>query len=113
MLSKESIKREMQQDRETLLSLLVAEVQKFKDEFNMRTGQSLDSIPGMEKPPQSTNVTETVSAIIWSRQLSLKVQNNLKLSKGLFSDLGGMKRLEADSSDLCESIKEFETNLFT
>ena len=67
LLSKESIKRELQQDRETLLARITGEVAKFKEEFNMRTGQSLDAIPGMEKPPQSMNVSETVSAIIWSR----------------------------------------------
>lgn len=49
----------------------------------MRTGQSLDAIPGHEKPPQSSNVSDTVSAIIWSRQLKLKIQNNLKVAKGL------------------------------
>ena len=38
LLSKESIKREMQQDRETLLQLLINEVAKFREEFNMRTG---------------------------------------------------------------------------
>lgn len=57
----------MQQDRETLLQLLINEVGKLREEFNMRTGQSLDAIPGHEKPPQSQNVSDTVSAIIWSR----------------------------------------------
>ena len=56
----------------------------------MRTGQSLDAIPGQEKPPQSQNVSETVSAIIWSRQLKLKVTNNLKVAKGLLADLSSL-----------------------
>ena len=113
LLSKESIKREMQQDRETLLQLLINEVGKFREEFNMRTGQSLDAIPGHEKPPQSSNVSETVSAIIWSRQLMLKIQNNLKVAKGLLADLSGMMNLESASGEIIRAIKDFENNLFS
>lgn len=78
----------------------------------MRTGQSLDAIPGHEKPPQSSNVSDTVSAIIWSRQLKLKIQNNLKVSKGLLSDLSGMGSLEQASGDITRAIDDFENNLF-
>jgi dynein heavy chain 2 len=112
-LSKDSIKRELQQDREQLLAQISGEVARFKDEFNMRTGQKLDDIvPGMEKPPQSMNASDTVSAIIWSHQLSQKVQQNLKISGSLFKDLGGMQRLEAESNDLCRTIQAYEQNLF-
>jgi hypothetical protein len=41
----------------------------------------------MEKPPQVANSSETISAIIWSRQLMLKAQNNMKIAKGLLADL--------------------------
>lgn len=78
----------------------------------MRTGQSLDAIPGQEKPPQSCNVSETVSAIIWSRQLMLKIQNNIKVAKGLLADLSGMQNLESASNEIIRTIKDFENNLF-
>ena len=79
----------------------------------MRTGQSLDAIPGADRPPQSSNVSDTVSAIIWSRQLMLKVQNNSKVAKGLLSDLSGMMHLESASNETVRAIKDFENNLFS
>jgi len=95
-----------------LLAQLSGEVLKFKEEFENRTGQSLEQIPGMEKPPQSANVSDTVSAIIWSRQLFLKIQSNLKVASGLFGDLNAIQRLQQDSQDLIKQIKSFEENLF-
>ena len=73
LLSKDSIKKELQSERESLLVQLSSEVKKTKEEFEARTGQSLEQIPGMEKPPQTNNVSDTVSAIVWARQLSQKV----------------------------------------
>ena len=73
----------------------------------------MDAIPGHEKPPQSSNVSDTVSAIIWSRQLKLKIQNNLKVSNGLLADLSGMRNLESASKEIIGAIDDFENNLFT
>lgn len=64
----------MQTERESLITQLIAEVeQKYKVDFENRTGQSLEQIPDLEKPPQSQNVSDTISGIIWARQLSLKI----------------------------------------
>lgn len=103
LLSKDSIKREMQTERESLLTQLVAEVEKtYKVDFENRTGQSLEHIPDLEKPPQSQNVSDTISGIIWARQLSLKIQSNLKVANGLFQDLQQLSRLQTSSTDLCK-----------
>jgi len=103
----------MQTERESLLIQLVAEVeQKYKVDFENRTGQSLEQIPGLDKPPQSQNVSDTISAIIWARQLSLKIQSNLKAASSLFSDLAGHSRLQNASQDLCKSIQAYEESLF-
>lgn len=84
-----------------MLAQLSGEVQKSKEEFEARTGQSLEQIPGMEKPPQSQNVSDTVGAIIWSRQMSLKLQQNFKAAQGLFGDLNGIQKLSSETQDLC------------
>lgn len=42
----------------------------------------------------------------------LKVQNNLKVAKGLLADLSGMMSLESASGELVRAIKDFENNLF-
>ena len=52
LMSKESIQRELQQERENLVAQMIGEVKKMVADFNMRTGQSIESVPGMEKPPQ-------------------------------------------------------------
>lgn len=70
LLSKESIKKELQTERDSLLVQLSSDVRKTKEEFEARTGQSLEQIPGMEKPPQTNNVSDVISAVVWSRQLS-------------------------------------------
>ena len=80
MLSKESIKKELQNERESLLVQLTSDVHKTKEDFEARTGQSLEQIPGMEKPPQTNNVSDVVSAIVWARQISQKIQSNQKVA---------------------------------
>lgn len=42
LMSKDSIRRELQQDRENLLAQLISDVAKTKEEFEARTGQSLE-----------------------------------------------------------------------
>ena len=43
----------------------------------------------------------------------LKIQNNLKVSKGLLADLSGMMNLESASNEIMRAIKDFENNLFS
>jgi hypothetical protein len=66
----------------------------------------------MEKPPQSANVSETVSAIIWSRQLSQKLTSNNKVAQSLFADISSIAKFSSDSNDLCKAIKIYEKQLF-
>jgi len=66
-MGKASIQKELLQERENLVTQMIGEVKIMANDFNMRTGQSIESIPGMEKPPQCNNVSQTISAIIWAR----------------------------------------------
>ena len=43
----------------------------------------------------------------------LKIQNNLKVAKGLLADLSSMNSLESASNEMMRAIKDFENNLFT
>jgi dynein heavy chain 2 len=52
LLGKGSIQTELQHERENLVTQMTGEIKKMGEDFNMRTGQSIESIPGMEKPPQ-------------------------------------------------------------
>ena len=74
------------------MAQLLGELEKFKQEFEMRSGQSLDAIPGMERPPQSVNVSDTVSKVIWAKQLQQKVLSNLKIAQSLFQDMKSLEK---------------------
>jgi len=99
-MGKESIKKELQQERENLVMQLIGEIKKVGEEFNMRTGQSIETIPGMEKPPQCQNVSPTISAIIWARQLFQKIDSNMIAAKSLFSDIPALKKLISEAQEL-------------
>ena len=66
---------------------MIGEIKKQAEDFNMRTGQSIESVPGVEKPPQCQNTSPTISAIIWARHLSQKIESNMSAAESLFKDL--------------------------
>lgn len=66
----------------------------------------------MEKPPQTNNVSDVVSAIVWSRQLSQKIQSNQKVAQSLFGELSTLQKFDGECRDLCAQIKDYEDNLF-
>lgn len=111
-MSKSSIQKECAQERENLVTEMIAEVKKMNDDFTARTGQGVTSIPGMEKPPQCQNVSPVISAIIWARQLSQKLDSNISAAGSLFKDLPALKKLEAVAANLRQDIREYETELF-
>jgi len=51
LMGKESIRKALAQERANLVTQMVGEVEKLGEDFNARTGQSMETIPGMEKPP--------------------------------------------------------------
>jgi hypothetical protein len=83
-MSKESIRKTLFKDRERLVTTMIAEVQKIRDDFLQRTGQSMENIPGKEKPPQCQNVSPIISDIIWARQLSQKIKSNITAAQSMF-----------------------------
>jgi Dynein heavy chain, N-terminal region 1 len=91
---------------------MIAEIKKMGEDFNMRTGQSIESIPGMEKPPQCQNVSPFISAIIWASQLSQKIESNITAAKSLFMDLPNLKKLVSEANDLRQNISVYERGLF-
>ena len=51
LMSKESIRKALAQERANLVTQLIGEVEKMAEDFNARTGQSMETIPGREMPP--------------------------------------------------------------
>jgi len=63
------------------------------DDFRARTSKGADAASASEKPPQCQNVSPAISAIIWARQLSKKIESNLAAAKSLFRDVPALQRL--------------------
>jgi dynein heavy chain 2 len=112
LMSKDSIRRALEQERANLVTQMIGEVEKMAEDFNARTGQSMETIPGREKPPQCQNVSPVISAIIWARQLSQKLDSNILAAKSLFMDLPALKRLVSVAKDLTSDINAYERGRF-
>ena len=95
-----SIQKELQQERENLVTQMIGEVKRMAEDFAMRTGQSIESVPGLEKPPQCQNVSPVISAIIWARQLNQKIESNSMAAKSLFMGVPALQKLLSEATDL-------------
>lgn len=73
LLTRKNIMRHLQNERDSVLDGLYNGVDKIKQEFESRSGQSLDPILGMEAIPSAHSFSKYVNSIIWIRQLSAKV----------------------------------------
>lgn len=84
-----------------------------KEDFNSKKGSaSLEWIPAAERPPQYQNSSPVVSAMVWVRQYSAKIDSNIKAANSLFSDLEDMNILLGEANKLMKSMKDFEQKLF-
>jgi dynein heavy chain 2 len=57
-------------------------------------------------------VSPVISAIIWARQLSQKIESNLLAARSLFMDLPALKKLVAEANGLRSNISAYERGLF-
>lgn len=69
-LQRPSISRTLQPEKELVLKTIVKEIDNMKNEYESRTGQSLDPVPGKDSIPPTKNFSPNLSAIIWTRQLA-------------------------------------------
>ena len=81
-------------ERETLVIQMADEMKVMAEDFDKKKRLSIDSIPHIEKPPQCQNASPVISAIIWARQLKLKIESNMMGARQLFQDVDQMSRLE-------------------
>jgi dynein heavy chain 2 len=114
LMSRPTIKAELQGERESLLADLCDQVTQMKDEFESRTGQKfLDGGGNLpDKPPLANNMSEVVSSILWARQLSQKVDSNKKLCQSMLGDLRNIEKYNTLCEEFAVGIKEFENEQF-
>lgn len=113
LMRRPTVQKELRQERQSVVQEMQAEIQKMRDDFNSKKGAAnLDWIPNNERPPQYQNASPVVTAIVWVRQYSQKIDSNIKAAKSLFSDLDDMQVLEQEAGRLMKSMRDFENKLF-
>jgi len=112
LLDLANIKNAFSAERESLLVSLIQEAKQLKEEFETRSGQRMDAVPGMDKPPESRYSSKHVSAILWTRQLFGKLQSNFKMAQSLLSDLKDSGTYVKLAQDMTNAMKGYETEQY-
>ena len=107
-----TIKNAFLAERESLLKSLIAEASSMKEEFESRAGMKVNTIPGLEEPPESKYSSKFVAAIIWARQLFGKLQCNFRMGQNLLADLKQAPSYVKLAQEVVSAIKEYETFQF-
>ncbi|XP_071483964.1 LOW QUALITY PROTEIN: cytoplasmic dynein 2 heavy chain 1-like [Diadema antillarum] len=104
LVSRESVRKEVVSERETLLGQLQVYLKAIKDDFNVRTSES--------SPPTSKNLPEVVNNIVWVRQLEAKVEQTSQVADTLLNDLSGFGRFRRDAGDLLDELRNWRQDQF-
>ncbi|XP_019385809.1 PREDICTED: cytoplasmic dynein 2 heavy chain 1 [Crocodylus porosus] len=109
LVKRPSISKELLFERETLLARLQDSIKDFCTDFEARC----HGVPGdISGPLSGKNLSEVVNNIVWVRQLELKVDDAIRISEALLSDLSGFQSFRRNADDLLEQLKLYEQDQF-
>ncbi|XP_073674385.1 cytoplasmic dynein 2 heavy chain 1-like [Garra rufa] len=109
LIKRPTISRELQPERETLLTRLLDYNKGLRADFESRC----HGAPGEKTGPLAgRNLPEVVNNIVWARQLLLKVEDSLKMANALLSDLSGFRPLVRFCDELQEQMRSYEQEQF-
>ncbi|XP_040514464.1 cytoplasmic dynein 2 heavy chain 1 isoform X1 [Gallus gallus] len=101
--------KELLFERETLLARLQDYVKDYQTDFETRC----HGVPGdVSGPLSGKNLSEVVNNIVWVRQLEMKVDDTIKLSEALLSDLSGFQTFHRSAGSFLEQLKVYEQEQF-
>ncbi|KFQ18320.1 Cytoplasmic dynein 2 heavy chain 1, partial [Merops nubicus] len=104
-----NIRKELLFERETLLARLQDYVKDYQADFETRC----QGVPGdVSGPLSGKNLSEVVNNIVWVQQLELKVEDAIKLSEALLSDLSGFQTFHQSAHSFLEQLKVYEQEQF-
>ena len=112
LLGKDNIINSLANERNILLDGLITYVLRIKDEFESRSGQTLDTIAGMESIPQAHGFSKVVNSITWERQLAGKIKRILSLSNVWLEKLKKFVSLKESIDELLKDMNDFEVDQF-
>ncbi|XP_047126593.1 cytoplasmic dynein 2 heavy chain 1 isoform X1 [Hydra vulgaris] len=90
LVNRPNIKKLLTAEREALLGQLHEHIKSLKSDFQARS-----SFKNGEGPPKGNNMPEIINSIIWGKQLKAKVEELLKSSEYLLSDISSFERFKA------------------
>ncbi|CAL8361611.1 unnamed protein product [Merluccius merluccius] len=103
------ISKELQSERETLLARLLDYSKGLKSDFEGRC----HGAPGEKTGPLvGRNLPEVVNKIVWVRQLIHKVEDSVRISEALLSDLSAFRSFLRFCDDLSEVLRAYEQEQF-
>ncbi|XP_028817493.1 cytoplasmic dynein 2 heavy chain 1 isoform X3 [Denticeps clupeoides] len=109
LIRRPTISKELQSERETLLAKLLDFIKGLRSDFESRC----HGTPGEKSGPLAgRNLPEVVNNIVWVRQLVLKVDDSIMISKTLLADLSGYRSFVRYSDDLQEQLRVYEQDQF-
>uniref|UniRef100_A0A672SRA8 Dynein cytoplasmic 2 heavy chain 1 n=1 Tax=Sinocyclocheilus grahami TaxID=75366 RepID=A0A672SRA8_SINGR len=109
LIKRPTISKELQPERETLLTRLLDYNKGLRVDFENRC----HGAPGEKTGPLAgRNLPEVINNIVWVRQLLLKVEDSLKMADALLSDLSGFRPLLRFCDELQEQMRSYEQEQF-
>ena len=112
LLARKNVQQNLSNERDMILDGLINQANITKEEYESRSGQTIDPQLGMESIPQGHNFSKTVNSIIWVRQLSFKLKKMTFAANTFLSDLKKFESFKKNAEEQIESMKEFENEQF-
>ncbi|XP_026994578.2 cytoplasmic dynein 2 heavy chain 1 isoform X2 [Tachysurus fulvidraco] len=109
LIKRPTVSKELQPERETLLTRLLDYCRGLRADFDGRS----HGVPGEKTGPLAgRNLPEVVNNIVWVRQLLMKVEDSLKMAEALLSDLPGFRAFVRFSDEVLEQLRAYEQEQF-
>jgi hypothetical protein len=81
LLNLEALKNALAEEKKQVFKIIQGHLDKAKSEFESRTGQSMDPIPGKDSIPNIKNFSPFICGILYGRKLQDKIQRMLNFSE--------------------------------
>ena len=111
LIGRPNIKKALQSEREQLLSQVLTSAESLRQEFDQKLVQSSGIVSGFDKLNQE-NMSPIIASIIWSRQLTQKLNRLFVNSEWLLADLENFRKFRVLRESLGKKIDEFKDQNF-
>jgi hypothetical protein len=77
LLNLDSIRTTLQEEKKQVFKIISSHIDRIKQEFESRTGQAFDPLPGKDHIPKLKNFSPFLSAILYGRKVQDKLRRTL------------------------------------